>query len=528
MPWIERVRTEQPLDAVGIDATYASDAFLLQSYTQPIGAADSSGFSARSAPGFNNPVGYQMHGYFVGEAPTLATTVLGQAMSFDGTTNRLYTSGRTGLANGASPDESFVVVFIPNSTTGRQVLAGYFSDNANNPSNYGRGIWLDSGVIKASGVSATNGKILSSGITVATGTPYVVGARCSAAGALFVNGVKTASGALDHSWTYAMAIASGQGTAGGFLYPFSGKIALVYGVKRGLSDGELASLTTNPWQIFAKERVFVPATGGAITHATTGVLTGQGSTVAGSATRTHAHPSSGVLAGAGATVDGSAARTHEHSSSGVLTGAGATVDGAAARAGVVVHDTTGTPTGAGASVVGSAARVAVHGTSGALAGQGATINGTAQHNVPHGTSGDLTGPGSVVTGSAFNGISALTKSGVNRAWLVKYYTQAFAEQEAKRKELEPATVKPAVPAKKRAAAIAAKVEAEVAKVEGALDALATGVKDLQAAQTFIYNAVQQSRLTPQPEPINFLDVAEAYRKKLKQEEDELMLLALVL
>lgn len=308
----------------------------------------------------------------------------------------------------------------------------------------------------------------------------------------------------------------------------TGSVYLAAAWNRALSPAEVKSLSDNPWQIFVpanRSWALEAPSGGATTHTTTGALTGQSSIVAGSAARTHAHPSSGVLAGAGATVDGSAARTHEHPSSGVLTGAGAAVDGAAARAGVVVHDTTGTPTGAGASVVGSAAHVAVHGTSGTLVGSGSVLDGTAQHNIPHGTSGDLTGSGSLVTGSALNGVTALTKSGVNRAWLVQYYTKAFAEQEARRKESAPKAVKPKGLTKR---VIEAKIQESVTRAEEQLERLAKQARDIQEVQLFVHQAVQQATLAPDPAPVDFMAIAESYRKKLQQEEEELLLLAAVL
>lgn len=91
-------------------------------------------------------------------------------------------------------------------------------------------------------------------------------------------------------------------------------------------------------------------------HATSGALVGPGSTVSGSATRFRAHPTSGTLAGPGSTVTGSAARTRQHATSGALSGAGASVAGSAQRTGAAVtHSTSGVLTGPGASVSGSAA-----------------------------------------------------------------------------------------------------------------------------------------------------------------------------
>lgn len=95
--------------------------------------------------------------------------------------------------------------------------------------------------------------------------------------------------------------------------------------------------------------------GGATTHDTSGVLAGQGSVIAGSASRTRVHPSSGSLIGQGSVVSGSANRFRAHPTSGTLTGQGSVLDGVAARAGgFVAHDTTGSLIGQGSIIVGIA------------------------------------------------------------------------------------------------------------------------------------------------------------------------------
>ncbi|MDD4242743.1 MAG: LamG domain-containing protein [Bacilli bacterium] len=133
-------------------------------------------------------------------------------------------------------------------------------------------------------------------------------------------------------------------------------------------------------------------------HTTTGVLTGAGAEVAGSANRTHVHPSTGILTGAGASVAGSANRTHVHPSTGVLTGAGAEVAGSAVHN--ALHTTTGVLTGAGAEVAGSANRTHVHPSTGILTGAGASVAGSANRTHVHPSTGVLTGAGAEVAGSA--------------------------------------------------------------------------------------------------------------------------------
>lgn len=147
--------------------------------------------------------------------------------------------------------------------------------------------------------------------------------------------------------------------------------------------------------------VSVITAAGGTTHATTGVLTGQGSTVAGSAARTRAHPSSGALTGPGSSVVGSAARTRAHPTSGVLTGQGSSVAGSAAR--TRIHPTSGALTGPGSVVDGAAARTRVHPSSGDLVGPGSSVVGSADHQSAagtHDTTGALVGQGSEIAGSA--------------------------------------------------------------------------------------------------------------------------------
>lgn len=309
----------------------------------------------------------------------------------------------------------------------------------------------------------------------------------------------------------------------------NGTIALHLHFSRVLTGAEIKSLSENPWQIFAPaaRSIWVPeATSGTVTHDTSGALTGQLGSIAGTAAHVAVHNTNGTPTGQLGSVGGSAARLRAFSSTGALTGQGASIVGSAARAGgTTTHDTTGTPTGQGSAVVGTAAHVAIHGTSGTLVGTSALLAGTAVHNIPHGTSGDLTGPGSVVVGSALNGLASVTKSGVNRLWLIDYYTKEFAAKERLRNP-EPAKTK--VVAKKRAAEVAAKVEASVAKAEKDLATLTKSMKDVQDAQVFIYNAIQQAKQAPQAEPVDFMAVAKRYEKKMQQEEHELLLLAMVL
>ena len=90
-----------------------------------------------------------------------------------------------------------------------------------------------------------------------------------------------------------------------------------------------------------------------VAHLTSGVLTGAGALIVGSAAHIAVHGTSGILAGAGALIVGSAAHIAVHPTSGVLTGAGSSIVGAASRSGsATTHDTTGVLVGAGGRIVG--------------------------------------------------------------------------------------------------------------------------------------------------------------------------------
>ena len=144
-------------------------------------------------------------------------------------------------------------------------------------------------------------------------------------------------------------------------------------------------------------------------HATSGAITGQGATVSGVAV--HPHTTSGAIVGQGATVDGTAAHLSLHTSSGAITGQGSEIAGTAAHT-ATGHITSGAITGQGSEVTGTAAHLSLHTTTGAITGQGATISGVAVH--PHVTSGAITGQGATVTGTATNaGAMTLTQADID-------------------------------------------------------------------------------------------------------------------
>jgi len=137
-------------------------------------------------------------------------------------------------------------------------------------------------------------------------------------------------------------------------------------------------------------------------HATSGALTGQGSTIAGTATRYRQHATSGALTGAGSSVAGVSVHNIPHATSGALAGSGASVSGSADHAVEGAHATSGALTGPGAAVSGAAARLTAHAASGILIGGGAALAGTAAVVRMHATTGALIGPGAALVAAASN------------------------------------------------------------------------------------------------------------------------------
>lgn len=175
---------------------------------------------------------------------------------------------------------------------------------------------------------------------------------------------------------------------------------------RRLTPSEIKSLTDNPWQIFRPQRLFVPVqVSGAVTHDTTGVLTGPGSTVTGTAARTRQHPTTGALIGPGSLLSGAAARFRAFDTTGTLTGQDSILSGVAAR--FRAFNTVGVLTGPGSVITGDAAviRAAVtHATTGALIGPGALLDGVAKHISLYPDPSDVRegvqyGPGGIYTGT---------------------------------------------------------------------------------------------------------------------------------
>lgn len=140
---------------------------------------------------------------------------------------------------------------------------------------------------------------------------------------------------------------------------------------------------------------------GPVTHATTGALTGDIGSVAGTAAHIAIHGTTGSLTGQLGSVAGTAARFRAFDASGALSGQLGDVAGVAAR--FRAFPTSGALTGQGSSVVGAADRSgspASHDTAGALVGDPSALAGVAAHIAIHGASGTLAGQGSAIAGTA--------------------------------------------------------------------------------------------------------------------------------
>lgn len=201
--------------------------------------------------------------------------------------------------------------------------------------------------------------------------------------------------------------------------------ALGLGWNRALSDSEIASLSDNPWQVFEPERIWVPftaATGGSFSstgalsaqaatvagsaahltlHAATGALSAQAASVSGAAVSPHL--STGALEAQAATVSGTAARLVLHGSTGALEAQAAEVSGSASKAAGGTFDGVGVLTAQAAAIAGSAARLALHTATGSLVADAAQAGGTAVHLTLHTSAGVLEAQEAVVSGVAFIG-----------------------------------------------------------------------------------------------------------------------------
>lgn len=124
-----------------------------------------------------------------------------------------------------------------------------------------------------------------------------------------------------------------------------------------------------------------------------------------------------------------------------------------------------------------------------------------------------------------------SKSGASRQWLIDYYTEAFAKKDKLPDSQGIAKLKTAAARKKaiKAAEIAQEeaIENLVTKAENDLQILTQGIKDSDAAREFTYNLISQAKKHIAAE-VDFIAVAEQYQNRIRQENDELLLFAMVL
>lgn len=210
-----------------------------------------------------------------------------------------------------------------------------------------------------------------------TGSAFTGSANMTTANSIFSNGTTSDIGVLSSYYT--------AWTSGAFT-----PNTITGGATSTSSSGASATIALRP---------FV-----AVTHATTGTLTGQIGSVSGTAVHFTVHDTTGTLSGQDSSIVGSATNFTVRTSSGVLTGQGSTIVGNADHEPMALpHTTEGTLVGQGSAVTGSSARFRAHPTSGTLTGQGSVVTGNADHEpmaLPHLTDGTLIGQGSVVVGSA--------------------------------------------------------------------------------------------------------------------------------
>lgn len=264
-----RVLTQQPQSRNRIAPEY-SDAYLAYTpYALDKGYFDTNDalpvYNHRYPPSWGNNavIGPHLHGYFEDgggnpEVPSQVYGPIGRALKFDGT-GQLYNRDTALPANGLQPvDETLIVVCDLSSFATDQHIVG-FSSGFFALNDYSRSINFNSttGAIRASGVSASNGKLINSSFVPVLNVPFCVGVRFSSSGAVFVNGNNVGTGDLSHGWSYVLSLgnaAGGAGSPGESGWPMSGRIYGAWAFKRGMPDGELLNLTANPWQLVRTRR----------------------------------------------------------------------------------------------------------------------------------------------------------------------------------------------------------------------------------------------------------------------------------
>lgn len=272
MPWIERVRTEQPLDAsVGIDWS--------NPLTESLGGL------------FDTRAGVEL--VYNNKATNLTSSVTlgnsGIAADFSGTANQQY-SHRPGYAT-TDAFTIFALIEIRSLSNYTAIIAKQATTTTYCP--YEIRLGADSSVDGSVNLlrSNTNYKAYSAASPIITAKPGVAQAltfssnisAIDTAAVAYVGNTKTA---LNQPWGSGTGAATDNGSPVwiGRRYDsavqLDGKIYYIALFNRQLSDAEVSSLTTNPWQLFEKERIWVPVAAGGDTYTLTAdsgsfALTGQ-------------------------------------------------------------------------------------------------------------------------------------------------------------------------------------------------------------------------------------------------------------
>lgn len=154
-----------------------------------------------------------------------------------------------------------------------------------------------------------------------------------------------------------------------------------------------------------------PTSAGGGTFTTTGALSAQSASMAGSAAHLTLHTTTGALAADSATIVGAA--EHPHTTAGSLVAQAATLAGSADHTAPGAFDTDGVLTAGSATLAGTAVRLALHTTTGALAASAATLAAAAVHLPAHQTTGALVAQSASMAGSSEHTVpGAFSTSGV--------------------------------------------------------------------------------------------------------------------
>lgn len=236
----------------------------------PLGQTDGSAYFGRGDTLSNNLAQQRgsMHGYYVGDIPPRVSTPYGPALLFSGApsggiVSKSYTQSIVGAANGASVDESCVVVCSLGSSSGSQAIMGFANVWSTSLADYGRGIGVEGGLLMAWGASAQNGKKITATLPDLN-KPIVIAARFGVNGCLMVDGRIVATGDTSHSWAYNLSVGIAIGIAEtSTVGAFNGIIGPRHWWRRGLSNGQLmrASELARAMLQPRRRRLFVVSSG---------------------------------------------------------------------------------------------------------------------------------------------------------------------------------------------------------------------------------------------------------------------------